>query len=144
MYLTPSQRFFDSVRHALIAHRWRSWRLPVLAATGLVVVAAASAITASKGADTNTFAAENDAAMAKMMKDMHLPSSGNVDRDFALMMIPHHQGAIDMALAELRHGKNERLRRLANEIIVEQRQEIKAMQAVLDEELPVAGDHKRR
>jgi uncharacterized protein (DUF305 family) len=87
--------------------------------------------------DAAAFAAENDAAMAAMMKGMHVPPSGNVDRDFAVMMIAHHQGAIDMALAESRHGRNERLRRMAQEIVVEQRQEIVVMQAVLGEELPI-------
>ena len=51
-------------------------------------------------------------------------STGNPDRDFAAMMIPHHQGAIDMAQAELRYGHDERLRRLAQEIVVSQAQEI--------------------
>ena len=54
---------------------------------------------------------------------------GNIDRDFVAMMTPHHQGAIDMAVIELRYGKNERLRRIAQEIIVEQRQEIDARAA---------------
>ncbi|WP_240663619.1 DUF305 domain-containing protein [Sphingomonas sp. UV9] len=58
--------------------------------------------------------------------------SGDPDRDFATMMIPHHQGAIDMAEIELRYGKDERLRRLAQAIIVEQRQEIAVMQRILD------------
>jgi uncharacterized protein (DUF305 family) len=49
------------------------------------------------------------------------------------MMIPHHQGAIDMAEVELRFGKDERLRRLAQGIIVEQRQEIAVMQGILSE-----------
>jgi uncharacterized protein (DUF305 family) len=43
------------------------------------------------------------------------------------MMIAHHQGAIDMAKAELRHGRNEQLRRIAQGIVVEQQQEIEAM-----------------
>ena len=47
------------------------------------------------------------------------------------MMIPHHQGAIDMAEAELRFGHDERLRRLAQAIIVEQRQEIVVMRDAL-------------
>jgi uncharacterized protein (DUF305 family) len=50
-----------------------------------------------------------------------------VDGDFVAMMVPHHQGAIEMAQAELRYGRNEQLRRLAQEIIVTQRQEIVAM-----------------
>jgi uncharacterized protein (DUF305 family) len=64
---------------------------------------------------------------------MMIDPSGNPDRDFAAMMIPHHQGAIDMARAELRFGKDERLRRLAQGIIVEQNQEIAAMRAILAE-----------
>jgi hypothetical protein len=51
-------------------------------------------------------------------------------------MIPHHQGAIDMALAELRYGKNEQLRRIAQEIIVDQPQEIAAMRLALGQPLP--------
>jgi uncharacterized protein (DUF305 family) len=47
------------------------------------------------------------------------------------MMIPHHQGAVDMALVELRFGHDERLRRLAQGIIVEQRQEIEVMRRIL-------------
>jgi hypothetical protein len=49
------------------------------------------------------------------------------------MMIPHHQGAINMAKAELRYGRNERLRRLAQEIIITQTQEIEALGAALQE-----------
>ena len=82
------------------------------------------------------FAAENDAAMNKMMAGMSIKPSGDVDRDFADMMIAHHQGAIDMALAELRHGGNEQLRRIAQEIIVEQQQEIAAMRLALGQPLP--------
>ena len=74
-----------------------------------------------------------------MMDGMDVKPSGNVDLDFARMMMAHHQGAIDMALAELRHGRNLRLRRLAQEIIVNQRQEIEAMQMVIDQELPLAN-----
>ncbi len=91
--------------------------------------------TTSDPADAG-FAAENDAAMARMMAGMSIKSSGDVDRDFAEMMIAHHQGAIDMALAELRHGNNEQLRRIAQEIIVEQQQEIAAMRLALGQPLP--------
>ena len=79
---------------------------------------------------------ENDAAMQKMMAGMDVKPSGDVDRDFAAMMIPHHQGAIDMALAELRFGTNEQLRRIAQEIIVSQQQEIAAMHMALGQPLP--------
>jgi len=82
------------------------------------------------------FLSENDAAMNKMMADMTIKPSGDVDRDFVAMMVPHHQGAIDMAQAELRYGHNEQLRRLAQEIIVTQQQEIAAMRLAVGEELP--------
>jgi hypothetical protein len=82
------------------------------------------------------FLSENDAAMAKMMSDMTVKPTGDVDHDFVEMMVPHHQGAIDMAQAVLRHGHNEQLRRLAQEIIVTQQQEIAAMRLALGEALP--------
>jgi uncharacterized protein (DUF305 family) len=82
------------------------------------------------------FLKENDAAMDKMMAGMEVKPSGDIDRDFTAMMIPHHQGAIDMAQAELRYGKNEQLRRIAQEIIVEQQQEIAAMKLALGDPLP--------
>jgi len=65
--------------------------------------------------------------MDKMMAGMAITPSGDVDRDFVAMMVSHHQGAIEMAQAELRYGRNEQLRRLAQEIVVTQRQEIVAM-----------------
>ena len=81
---------------------------------------------------SDPFAAEMHAAMVKMDTGMAIPPTGDPDRDFARMMIPHHQGAVDMALAELRFGRDERLRRLAQGIIVEQRQEIEVMQRILE------------
>jgi hypothetical protein len=82
------------------------------------------------------FLAENDAAMKKMMADMTIKPTGDVDRDFVAMMVPHHQGAIDMAKAVLRYGHNEQLRRLAQEIVVTQQQEIAAMRLAVGEPLP--------
>ena|SRR5215472_14971458 len=75
-------------------------------------------------------------AVARMHADMHVPFTGDADRDFARMMIPHHQGAIDMALLELGYGKDARLRRLAQEIIVTQQQEIAVMHLALGDPLP--------
>jgi uncharacterized protein (DUF305 family) len=71
-----------------------------------------------------------------MMAGMNAQPSGDVDRDFIATMIPHHQGAIDMAKAELRYGRNEKLRRISQEIIVEQQQEIAAMRLAVGEALP--------
>jgi uncharacterized protein (DUF305 family) len=73
------------------------------------------------------FLSENAAAMNKMMADMTTKPTGDVDRDFVAMMVPHHQGAIDMAKAELKYGRNEQLRRLAQEIVVGQEREITVM-----------------
>jgi hypothetical protein len=87
-------------------------------------------------ADESPFVAENDAAMTKMMSAMAVKPTGDIDRDFVEMMIPHHQGAIDMAQAYLRHGSNDQLKRLAQEIIVEQVQEIAAMRMALGDPLP--------
>jgi uncharacterized protein (DUF305 family) len=82
------------------------------------------------------FLAENQIAMDKMMAGMDVKPTGDVDRDFTAMMIPHHQGAIEMAQAELRYGHNELLRRMAQEIIVQQQQEIAAMQLAVGRPLP--------
>jgi len=92
----------------------------------------------ASAADMNEtpFLKENEAAMDNMMKGMDVKPTGDVDRDFTEMMIPHHQGAIDMAQAELRYGHNEQLRRIAQEIIVEQQQEITAMRLALKQPLP--------
>jgi uncharacterized protein (DUF305 family) len=82
------------------------------------------------------FLAENDAAMTNMMKGMAVKPTGDINRDFVAMMEPHHQGAIDMAQALLRYGSNEKLMRLAQEIIVTQQQEIAAMRLAIGEPLP--------
>jgi uncharacterized protein (DUF305 family) len=75
-------------------------------------------------------AADQDmkSGMDKMNRDMGAaPMTGDADRDFVAMMIPHHQGAIDMAQTELRHGKDPGLRRLATDIVAAQRKEIAMM-----------------
>jgi uncharacterized protein (DUF305 family) len=82
------------------------------------------------------FLSENDAAMNKMMADMTIKPTGDVDRDFVAMMVPHHQGAIEMAKAELKYGHNEQLRRIAQEIVVTQQQEIPVMRLAVGEQLP--------
>jgi Domain of unknown function (DUF305) len=82
-------------------------------------------------APQSTFYAEIAQANARMHEAMEIVPSGDIDRDFAQMMIPHHQGAIDMALVLLKHGRDERLKRLAQSIIVEQGQEIAYMRSLL-------------
>ncbi|WP_087753311.1 CopM family metallochaperone [Paraburkholderia caledonica] len=69
------------------------------------------------------------AADEKMMKDMSAPTyTGDADKDFVAHMIPHHQGAIDMAQVELKYGKDPELKRLARNIIKAQHDEIGFMQ----------------
>ena len=74
------------------------------------------------------FRREMERGMEKMMHDMHAPGySGHPDIDFLAMMIPHHEGAIDMARLELIHGTDPVARRLAEDIIASQRVEIEGM-----------------
>jgi uncharacterized protein (DUF305 family) len=79
------------------------------------------------GASTKAF----EAANAKMHKSMMIEYSGDTDTDFVRSMIPHHQGAIDMAKVELAHGKDPELRKLAQDIVKAQESEIAEMQAWL-------------
>ena len=80
----------------------------------------------------SAFQAAMDGSMAAMDHAMMAaPMDGQPDHDFAAMMIPHHRGAVDMARGELLYGTNPVLRRLAQEIIVDQQQEIGVMQRQL-------------
>ncbi len=88
--------------------------------------------------DEAPFLTANAAAMSKMMEAMAVKPTGDADADFAAMMIPHHQGAMEMAEAELRFGRNEALRRIAQEIIVDQQGEIAAMRLALGQRLPLS------
>ena len=77
-----------------------------------------------------------DADLDKSMERMHAEMqkvhySGNADADFASLMVPHHQGAVQMAEVELQFGSDPRLRRLAQEIIVTQQSEIDVMKTVI-------------
>ncbi len=67
------------------------------------------------------------ASMMKMNRDMKMSPTGDTDMDFAMMMIPHHQGAVDMARVELEYGTDPELRKLARNIIAAQKREIALM-----------------
>jgi YVTN family beta-propeller protein len=98
-----------------------------------IAFAATSSVSAQPAArSASPFQAEMDGSMAVMDRAMMAaPMNGRPDHDFAAMMIPHHQGAVAMARAELLYGKDPILRRLAEEIIVTQQQEILVMQRQL-------------
>lgn len=118
------------------SRRWKSLGLALAIVPYGLLAGAQTLLPASTSAET-PFLSENEAAMRKMMADMSIKPSGDVDSDFAAMMIPHHQGAIEMAEAELRYGRNDLLRRIAQEIVVEQQQEIAAMRLAVRQ--PVAS-----
>jgi uncharacterized protein (DUF305 family) len=111
--------------------------LPVLAIVACAALTATAqpamqhghspAMAAAPDSPDAAFQREMAQAMRRMDEGMMVRPSGNADRDFAAMMIPHHQGAIDMARAELQFGRDPVLRRLAQGIIVEQQQEIELM-----------------
>lgn len=113
-------------------------RSTIIAGGALLMAFAAGGASPVARAAADSFRSTMDAAMTRMHQAMAAPGTGDPDRDFAAMMIPHHQGAIEMAEIELRFGRDERLRRLAQGIIVEQRQEIAVMRQVLDT-LPTAA-----
>ncbi|MFL6304155.1 MAG: DUF305 domain-containing protein [Candidatus Sulfotelmatobacter sp.] len=77
--------------------------------------------------DTPSTKAFKEAQM-KMMQAMHIRYSGNANVDFVRNMIPHHQGAIEMARVMLAHGNDPQLKAMAQKIITDQEREIGEMQ----------------
>jgi uncharacterized protein (DUF305 family) len=88
----------------------------------------AAAVPTRFGHDFERFARAMNAGMDKMMRDMHAPGyTGGADVDFLAMMVPHHEGAVEMARLVLVHGRDPATRRLAEDIIASQVVEIQAM-----------------
>lgn len=84
--------------------------------------------TSPSGANLNAMTQELDAAMAAMHKNMLVSYTGDADLDFLRGMIPHHQGAVEMAKIQLKYGSDSQVKRLAREIIRAQEYEIGLMQ----------------
>ena len=88
---------------------------------------------AAAGSEAADFQRQMDADMGRMMADMHGPGyTGDPDIDFLVMMVPHHQGAVDMARLVLIYGHDPLTRSIAEGIIAAQRTEIAAMSARLE------------
>ena len=119
----------------------------VIAALSAICIALASALhplraqsghahehvaTTRASTESDVFGRALAAGMDRMHRDMMAPSpSGNADVDFLATMIPHHEGAVEMARLALVHGRDPLVRQLAEEIIAGQQVEIAAMQARL-------------
>jgi uncharacterized protein (DUF305 family) len=107
----------------------------VFAIACLVVTQSAMAQSAPASHAGQAFVAMNpavqadDDAMKTMMAGMKKPFSGDPDQDFVSHMLPHHQGAVDMAEVELKYGSDPKLKQLAGRIIAAQQREIAFMQA---------------
>ncbi len=87
------------------------------------------AMSSSSDADSSGSTPAFKAADQKMMQKMQAPAyTGDADKDFVAHMIPHHQGAIDMAEVELKYGKDPEMKKLARSIVKAQKEEIALMQ----------------
>jgi hypothetical protein len=95
--------------------------------------------TAARHAEEQQFLFANDPAISDMSHGMLVAPTGDIDRDFAAIMIPQHQGALDVARAELKYGHNEELRHLAQRIVSQQEQEISDMRRAIGETSAAAG-----
>ncbi|MGV8864989.1 MAG: DUF305 domain-containing protein [Pseudomonas sp.] len=117
---------------------WYGFGLILLTSMSVAMAQEANTPTAASDAVSAEapFLSENDAAMEKMMAGIGSKPTGDIDRDFVTSMTAHHQGAIDMAVTMLKYGHNEQLKRMAQEIIVEQQQEIAAMRQAIGDPLP--------
>ncbi len=107
--------------------------LTLVAAAGLVAVPAA--LYAQSGGDAGAASAAFMAANHAMMGDMMaMPSSGDPDKDFVLMMMPHHEGAIAMAKVELQYGDDPDIRALAEAVVAAQAKEVAFMKEWLEKQ----------
>lgn len=102
---------------------------PLLTLTAATMLALATPALAAEHSASST--SDYKAAMATMDKAMPMNFTGDADEDFARLMIPHHQGAIAIAEIELKHGKDPMLRKMAQEMIAKQKEEISSLERSL-------------
>lgn len=98
----------------------------VLLALAIAVSGLCSAASPAQPASADSSKAFTD-ANDRMMQAMMVKPTGDADRDFVAMMIPHHQGAVEMAKIELQYGTDPALKKMAEQIIVSQESEIAFM-----------------
>jgi len=119
----------------------RAFRMASLIILGVSAAAGTASAQDHAHNATTTFSITSDVPfdrlMAQAMDRMHaammaVNPTGDTDRDFLAMMIPHHQGAIDMAKVVLLHTQDRRIRNLAQSIITEQQYEINLMNGLLN------------
>jgi uncharacterized protein (DUF305 family) len=119
----------------------RTFRMAALIILGVSAAAGTASAQDHAHNATTTFSITSDVTfdglMAQAMDRMHaamiaVNPTGDTDRDFLAMMIPHHQGAIDMAKVVLLHTQDRRIRNLAQSIITEQQYEINLMNGLLN------------
>jgi hypothetical protein len=89
--------------------------------------------------DEQGFVVDSELALSKMSLDLPVDSTGDVDRDFVAIMMPHHQAAIDVAHAELKYGHNQVVRRFAQSIVEARENEMSAMRAAVGQLVPAQG-----
>ena len=109
-----------------------------------ILLAYALWLSAISTVPSSVSARKADADLDKSMERMHVEMqkvhySGNADADFASLMVPHHQGAVQMAEVELQFGSDPRLRRLAEEMILTQQSEIDVMRSVIRGGFPLSS-----
>jgi uncharacterized protein (DUF305 family) len=109
---------------ALSPQREIAMTFKALLAAAVMVAAPSAAFADHATSAEEAFKEANDTMMHNMMR----PMTGDPDKDFVMMMMAHHQGAIDMAKVELEYGKDPTLRAMAEAIIEAQAKEIEEMQ----------------
>jgi uncharacterized protein (DUF305 family) len=126
--------------HCRVSGVFATWIACAIVMTSVLIAHSLGVANNKQPGDADDWSQLN-ASMDKMhMAIGAIERSGDADVDFVRLMLPHHQGAIDMAKVQLLHGKDPQMRRLAQEIITDQQLEIELMQRWL--KAHVTGESK--